>query len=364
MSAGYNLTSRSSGGIIMAGKQLLPFRSGTRQKYFQMNPMTYAPGATLTQIFPQTGMLSQVFLQIVGTITYSAPGTLADQGPWNLLSRLQIITNIGSAVLVDLSGFGAYLVQQLIGGESYRPDLSGPGATTASALIYVFPLSGTAQAFRLSYILPVAANDGINFDTGLINLQAPQTQVTLSIQCGQLTDPASLVTAIVAVINVGYWYYEVPDLNTFQLPPLSLVRTLEDNLIVGTTGEQVYTLPQMGTILQVINVLTLNGARSDSMDYGFVRFNKSDTIYNIPLPIQRMTERLRYGLNPVVGTFFWDFWHAYGQVSEGDVRDSIDSEAIATLDIGVAVSSGASLGANNNSMRTIRRLVQTIQTTK
>lgn len=345
----------------MAQKQLLPFRSGTRQKYYQMNPMTWAAGATLTQIFPQTGMLSMVYLQLVGTITYSAPGTVTDQGPWNLLSRLQILTNIGSAVLVDLSGFGAYLMQQLLGDGSYRPDLAGSGATTASTLVYQFPVSGTAQAFTLSYILPVAANDGINFDTGLINLQAPQTQVTLSIQCGQLTDPASNVTAVAATIKVGYMYYEVPDLNTFALPPLSLVRTLQDTLIIGTTGEQPYTLPQMGTILQVVNILTLNGARSDSMDYGFVRFNKSDTIYNIPLGVQRMLERSRYGLNPIVGTFFWDFWHAYGQVSEGDVRDAIDSEAIATLDIGVAVSSGATLGSNNNSMQTIRRLVQTIQ---
>jgi hypothetical protein len=345
----------------MAGKQLLPFRSGTRQKYYQMNPMTYGAGQTLTQIFPQTGMLSMLFLQVVGTITYSAPGALSDKGPWNLLSRIQIITNIGSAVLVDLSGFGAYLVQQLIGSGNYRPDTAGAGSTTPSSLVYAFPLSGTAQAFRLSYIIPIAANDGINFDTGLINLQAPQTQVTLSVQCGQLLDPATLVTAIVATINVGYWYYEVPDLSTFMLPSQSLVRTLETNLIIGTTGEQPYTLPQMGTILQNINVLTLNGARSDSMDYGFVRFNKSDTIYNIPLGMQRMLERQRYGLNPIVGTFFWDFWHAYGQVSEGDVRDAIDSEAIATLDIGVAVSSGASLGSNNNSMTTISRLVQTIQ---
>lgn len=345
----------------MAGKNLLPFRSGTRQKYYQLNPMTYTPGQTLTQVLPQVGMLSAIFLQIAGTITYSAPGTLSDQGPWNLLSRLQVLTNIGSAVLIDLSGFGAYIFQQLTGGESYRPDVGGSGTTTASALVFAFPVSGSAQPFRLSYILPIGANDGINFDTGLINLQAPQTQVTLSVQCGQLTDPATLVTAITATITAGYFYYEIPDTSIFQLPPLALVRTLEDQIPVATVGEQVYTLPRMGTVIQAVHVLTLNGARSDSMDYGFVRINKTDTVYNVPLAIQRMLERQRYGLNPVTGTFFWDFWHAYGDVSEGDVRDAFDSEAISTLDMGVAVSSGATLGSNNNSLKTIRRLVQTIQ---
>ena len=349
---------------MTTGQQaLLPFRSGTRQKFYQMNPMTYAAGQTLTQIFPQVGMLSQVFITVDGTITYSSTGTLADQGPWNLFSRMQILSNIGSAVLVDLTGFGAYLVQQLIGGVAYRPDVAGAGSTTASSQIYVFPLVGTAATFKLSYCLPVAANDGLNFDTGLINLQSPQTQVTLSLTCGQLTDPASLVTAIVATITVGYMYYEVPDTTIFQLPPLSLVRTLQDQIVVATTGEQVYTLPPMGTILQVIHILTLNGARSDSLDYGFVRFNKTDTVYKMWLSAQRQLERLRYGLNPIVGTWYWDFWHAYGQVSEGDVRDAIDSEKISTLDMGLAVSSGATLGSNNNTQSTIRRLVQTIQTT-
>jgi len=345
----------------MATQQKLPFRSGTRQKFYQMNPMVFAAGQTLTQVFPQVGMLSAIFLQVIGTLTYSAAGTLADQGPWNLLTRLQVLTNIGSAVLVDLSGFGAYLVQQLIGGGDYRPDVAGSGASTPSALIYSFPLSGTGVAFRLSYILPIGANDGINFDTGLINLQAPQTQVTLSLQCGQLTDAASNITAIAATISVGYWYYEIPDLSIFELPPLSLVRTLEDQIPVASTGEQVYTVPPMGTILQAVHCLTLNGTRSDSFDYGFVRFNKSDTIYNVPAGMQRMLERSRYGLNPITGTFFWDFWHAYGEVSQGDVRDAIDTEAISTVDFGMAISSGATLGSNNNNLKTIRRLVQTIQ---
>ena len=345
----------------MATKQKLSFRSGTRQKFYSMNPMTYAAGQTLTQVFPQVGMLSAIYLAVSGLLTYSAAGTLSDQGPWNLFSRLQVLTNIGSAVLVDLSGFGAYLVQQLIGSGSYRPDVAGAGATTASTLIYTWPLSGTAVPFKLSYILPIGANDGINFDTGLINLQAPQTQVTLSLQCGQITDPASNITALTATISVGYMYYEIPDLSTFQLPPLSLVRTLENQIPISSTGEQVYTLPPMGTILQLIHSLTLNGIRSDSIDYGFVRFNKSDTIYNVPLAVQRMLERSRYGLNPIVGSWFWDFWHAYGQVSEGDVRDAIDSEAIATLDMGLSVSSGATLGSNNNNLKSISRLVQTIQ---
>lgn len=339
----------------------MPFRAGTRQKYYSMNPMVYAAGQTLTQVLPQVGMLSALFVQVAGTITYSAAGALADQGPWNVLNRLQVLSNIGSAVLVDLSGFGAYLVQQLLGSGNYRPDVAGSGASAASPLIYSFPLSGTAVPFRLSYILPIGANDGINFDTGLINLQAPQTQVTLSIQCGQLTDAATNVTAIAATIGVGYWYYEIPDLSMFTLPPLSLVRTLEDQIPVAATGEQVYTLPPMGTVLQAVQMLTLNGVRSDAFDNGFVRFNKSDTIYNIPAGMQRMLERSRYGLNPVVGTFFWDFWHAYGEVSQGDVRDAIDTEAVSTVDFGITVSSGAVLGANNNSLKTIRRLVQTIQ---
>jgi hypothetical protein len=258
---------------------LLPFRRGTRQRRAKVGVIPYVAGAAGTPLeLPRVGMLSRIVIQLRGTITYSAPGALADQGPWNLLTRIRVNTNIGAATLIDASGFGMYAVQRQIE-RGWSPEKAGIGDTAANADIHAFPLSGAAQPFCLTYELPISANDGANFETGLINLQAPETRVTVEPQFGALLDPATLVTAIVANLHVYYEYYEIGDPRKFALPPLALVRILEDQQAVGQTGDNTYPVPRMGTVLNLCHVVTLNGARSDTIDSLSLKFNKTDSIY-------------------------------------------------------------------------------------
>lgn len=345
----------------MAQRSLLPFRSGTRQRNYKVGTIPYAAATTGTPLqIPQVGMLSRLIAQLRGTITYSAPGTLTDQGPWNLMSRLQLLTNIGAANVYDVSGYGAFTIMRtLMGGWS--PELAGFGASlTPNADIHAFPLSGSAQAFTLTYEIPVGVNDGGNFETGLLNLQAAETRVQLNAQFGALTDPASLVTAIVANLHLYYEYYEIGDLNMFALPPLALSRWLEENQPVGAVGDNVYTVPRMGALANLIHVVTLNGARSDSIDAMAIKFNKTDAVYTNERQWSRIEERRLYSVLPTVGVYYWDMFNAYGSVNRGDTRDTIDSEALTTLESIVTVSSGATLGSNNNNLKSIRRIFQVL----
>jgi hypothetical protein len=346
----------------MAEKQLLPFRSGTRQRNFKVGVIPYAASTTGTPLnIPQVGMLSRIVAQLRGTITYSAPGTLTDQGPWSLLSRLQLLTNIGSANVYDCSGYGAFTIMRTIT-QGWSPDTAGFGASLApNADIHVFPLSGAAQAFVLTYEVPVSVNDGGNFETGLINLQAPETRVQLVSQFGALLDPASLVTAVVANLHVYYEYYEIGDLNTFALPPLALVRWLEENQSITAVGDNVYTVPRMGAVANLIHVVTLNGARSDSLDALAIKFNKTDQVYTTERQWSRVEERRMYSVLPTTGVYYWDWFNAYGGVNRGDTRDTIDSESLTTLESIVTVSSGATLGSNNNNLKSIRRIFQILE---
>lgn len=345
----------------MAPKQLLPFRSGTRQRQAKVGVIPFAAGSAGTPLeLPRVGMLSRIIVQLRGTITYSAGGALTDLGPWSLLSRIRVNTNIGSASLIDLTGYGAYVAQRQIV-RGWSPEKAGIGDSTPNADIHVFPLSGAAQAFVLTWELPIAANDGANFETGLINLQAPETRVTVEPTFGALTDGSTLVTGISANLHVYYEYYEIGDPRVFVLPPLALVRILEEQQAVGQTGENIYPVPRQGTVLNLAHVAILNGARSDAIDSLALKFNKTDTVYNAERQWKRVEERRMYSLLPNTGVYYWDLFDAYGDVNKGDTRDAIDSEALTTFESIVNVTSGATLGANNNFLRSIRRILQVLQ---
>jgi hypothetical protein len=347
--------------------QLAPFRAGTRQRFAFVNSVAHSVGATLSPIeLPRVGMLSRIILQFRGTVSFSALGTLADLGPWNLLSRVQVNANIGSASIVDLSGFGAFMIQPLAEEIGFRPDLSGAGSSAApSTDIHAAGVAAGNNTWALSWILDIGANTGNQFDLGLVNLQAPETRVTVNLTTGALTDPATNLGSFTnANWFVYYEYYEIPDPSKYALPPLALVRTIEETQAITGTGDTIYTVPRQGVLLQLTHRVTLNAARLDTpsgWDSAKIRFNKTDTVYNTDRQPWRLIERARYCLQVLTGVYFWDFWHAAQDISAGDTRDAIDSEELSTLESILTVNSGATLGSNNNFLSSVRRIVQILE---
>lgn len=346
-----------------AGSRLLPFRSGTRQRRAKVGAIAYAAASALTPLeLPRVGMLSRILVQFRGIVTLSGAGALSDLGPWNLTARIKVNANIGSAAIVDVSGYGAYMVQSIIEELGFRPDMAGVGAgVVPNADIHAAPVAMGANNWVLTYVIPISANAGKQFDLGLINLQAPETRVTVEITTGALLDPATLVTATTGNYHVYYEYYEIPDPRQFQLPALALVRTLEEQQPVGQTGDNIYTVPRQGVLLQLVHRLNLNGARSDSWDSIAIKFNKTDTVYLMERQWERVWNRLWQGLNPLVGVYYWDFWHAESDISAGDTRDAIDAEELSTLESFCTVTAGATLGSNNNFLASVRRIVQLLE---
>lgn len=345
----------------MAANRLLPFRSGTRQRFAKVGSIAYAASSALTpQILPKVGMLSRIYVQFRGTGTLSGAGALSDLGPWNLLSRLRVNANIGSAAVVDVSGFGAHLIGRKHDFPGFAVDKAGVGDSTPHADLFAFPVAMGANTWTLTWCIPIAANARGEFDAGLINLQAPEVQVQLELVTGALTDPATLVTATTGTFHIFYEYYEIPDPRQYALPPLVLVRTLEDQQPITAVGENIYTVPRQGVLLNLIQRCTLNGARSDSFDDQFIRFNKTDTVYRQERQAARIGDRVRNILNPITGITEYDLFDAKAAISQGDLRDAIDTEELSTLEAGITVSSGAGLGANNNVLANVRRILQVL----
>lgn len=344
----------------MANK-LLPFRQGTRQRFAKVGTRAFAASSALEPLqMPRVGLLSRIYVQYRGPVTLSGAGALSDKGPWNLVSRFRVNANIGSAAIVDLSGYGAYLVSRKHDFPGFAPDLAGVGSTVPSADLHAAAVAMGANTWALTWCIPIAANARNEFDAGLINLQAPEVQVQLEIVAGALLDPATLVTANTGTFHVFYEYYEIPDPRQFQLPPLVLCRTVEEQQPIAAVGDNIYTVPRQGVLLNLIHVVTLNAARSDSFDEQSIRFNKTDTVYRMERQAARIGDRVRNVLNPITGVTEYDLFDTKAAISQGDTRDAIDTEELSTLESLITVSSGATLGANNNTLASIRRILQVL----
>jgi hypothetical protein len=146
--------------------KLLPLRRATRQRFQPVTSVAYAAGTTLAVLLPQVGYLAGIVVSFQGTITTGATTAFNLYGPWNLVSRFQLSTNIGTSMLIDLSGFDAYLCGKWAGPlGGYRATDAGPGYTTPQADIYSAPTVATSA--KLSHPTRNCAGGADEADDGL-----------------------------------------------------------------------------------------------------------------------------------------------------------------------------------------------------
>lgn len=376
-------------------QQMLPFRYNTRQRIQPIgsNPVTLSgnpalnvnAGTRLTYEVPRVGFLAGFFVVLLGGLTRGGADTGAfSQRKFNVLNRLQTNINIGAAAIDDISGYGLYLDNQARW-ENYSADLGG--SATGNALFAVgtadnnealcadpatwqgsdaTPTVGGHEPFTMQWYVPVAANDGDNFNMGLINAQAPEVRVTLDIQVGQLADlfvaGSTLTnTQLTANLLVTYLYYEVPNPQQVMFPPLMMHRCLEERTPFSNTGDITYLVPRQGNLLKLIHNVIINGVNSGQHNLYVIRVNKTDDVYRESQDTNRFLSRTRYGHRTPTGSVFHDFWNSEGLPSSGDFRDVIDTEAISTLESVVNINPGAVLGIGNNFLDTEREIIQVLQ---
>lgn len=397
----HNLGLLGSAGAVMGATQapaLRPFRVGTVRRRINIGNFAIAPGTQLPSIvIPQVGMLSRVLIDIEGGYTVAnAPlvvATLATLGNISdgmdaILSRAQIQLNNGSANLVDVSGVGLNIVNQNI--SSSLPIKRGT-AGTGNVQGTGFPLAIGAGRFSYKAILPVNANQRRQFEMGLINLQAPETRCTVNLSFNALasifTTPANC-TAFTATCNISYEYYEIPNLSVYQLPPLTIVRTIEEGQIaISATGVQLYQFPRLGTMIEYHGVFVANNIYGSvnpglGSTAGFtemdIRYNKTDTQYQMLIGDLETYEAEIYGygvgaavtasaatgnaqtsLNP--SALSLNLWAADNKERNGgDFRDAIDTEENTTTEVLITVGAGQALNAGKDFIFHVRRVVQRI----
>jgi hypothetical protein len=351
-------------------QQMMPFRKGTRLRgnsipFNGSTAFSISAAGTPTPLqilLPNVGMLSRIIVQARGTVTNTAEVTTAAKFPWCLFRRIQVTANLGYSLIYDTDGFGNHVIQKWIQ-FGWRADNAGVGATVPSTLYYAFPTTTGAQAFTLTYVIPINVNQGMQLDIGLINLQSPEIQVYLNLTFGQIADFGTGITSVIGTLDLFYEFYDIGATSRFRLPPNILSRILMDTQPIGTTGDQSYTVPRMGTLLRILQGSLINGAYLDTnIDGSYYRFNRGTVPQQWDINQQRVKERMLYGVEPDAGWIAWDFFSAFVGISGyGDTINAINTERIATYEQNVTIDSGAVLGSGNNLLDSIRHIVQPLQ---
>lgn len=339
----------------MQNNELRSFRYNTRQRRNNVGTIAMpSGGGNGNPLFlPQIGYLSSVILFVVADISNAGASTAANLAPYSILKRIKLQLNNSSQVLFDVSGYGAFLINsvtRLVG----RPDQS------ANSTVYNFPVgNGNNQTLTFALKIPVGVSNGLNFEAGLINLQAPEIRAQLDVTFASAgTDVGSTTTINSANVYVAYEYYEVPDPRQVLQPALLVHRWQEDQQPIVQVGDNVYTVPNGGRLMRMISMVRLNGSRSDSIDYRQLRLNQSDIVYNDPKRNILARHFELYGQDLPTGVFSLDLAESWDWPNESDMRDFIDTEKVTTIENVISVSSGATLGSNNNQLITIRETLQ------
>lgn len=331
---------------------VMSFRNATRRKSRKVGTMTYALGDTQTLKLASIGFLSSITIFAVMSVTYSTTSTPANHAPYSIIKNLLVELNSSSQELVNCSGYDMFLVDS-VRRKSGRPDQQVDAAN------YAYPVSGSAQSLVFGLEIPIAISDGMNFESGLINLQAPELECNIHITfMNALTELGNNITGLTGTIHVYSNFYEVPDPTRVAMPYVQLHKILSQTKSITQVGEQEYTVPRGGKLLRLIHDVTLNGARSDSWDYRSIKINKSEEIIREELRKAKWDARQMYGYNLPTGVHVLDFQNGYAIPEESDLRDAIDTERVTTLDSITYVSDSATLGSGNNHLRAVREILQ------
>lgn len=343
-------------------RQLLPFRYNTRQReklIANAQALTGLAAEGKVQL-PRVGLGNALLFTLNATVTLSAAGAYAALGPWSVIDRFRVDLNLGNMNLVDTSGYGMYLLNQRLA-RSFAPD--GGADWTPTATQFSAPVANGANTWKLQWLIPLSANLGSEFDTGLIVLQAPEIQVDFSVRVA--STGANFVTNFTSITNVTFdldlLYFEVPDPNFVQLPPGQVVRTVEISKPYASTGLVDYTIERQGQLMQLISYILANGIRTDGIDNIQFVANINDTIYQWRPDKLRFLEAYYYSLPLQTGTFGLDLWHSRENPSSGDDRDIVDSEVLTTLQWQPTISATTVIGSGNNFFNTVRRILVNFQ---
>ena len=356
------------------------FRENSRQRSWMLPAQAFVPGNRMSFLLPQSGYLGPIYVRVFGSIRRSVGDTstsIATAG--DIFQRLQLAINIGAGFPVDITGKHMHFLQFMLQ-RGTHPFSTRP--TVFSPFLFPIPLAGPPvdTPFVWQWIIPVNQNDGINFEDGLINLQALEVQASLNINCGVIADifpTGSVLTGTSfqnVFVEIGLETYEVPRPGTnTMIPAFLLHRLVSDSQPINSLGDQSYRPLPEGRLLQLHHIFIVNNTQDDGMftqgvpgafQLGDMEIwlDQGDRNYQYTRFIKDLQFQNDTGNEPINGFKVWDFANAYQFAGAAtDARDTYDLTRIAVFESRMKVS-GTLGAAGTNRIDTMRRLLQPLKT--
>lgn len=344
----------------------MAFLNETRQNFRLAGAINYAASQQAQLALPRVGYLSKLVIHVTGNMQIT-PGTgsaaLSSKGPWSLLRRIRYAIGSGTEIF-NTSGWGAYNVNRML--KLQFQNNNGETSPGYEAQIYRAGVASGANAWDFFIIIPLVPNDRDLF--GLILLQAEGVITNLYLDWnsggGAVTDFPVILTGDATAVFTGradVWMetFTVPALVQDQAPLDRVHQVVERVDPISGTGDTTIKLLEENVYLRVLHSIELNGALN-TVDVESLRFryNLTDVPYDYDRQTKLFMQRYEQTKDMPLGTYYWDFFNQ-GYPNYGGDRDMINASGLAELESIIRIGSGATLGSNNNLVRTItQQLVQ------
>jgi hypothetical protein len=253
-------------------RQLLPFTASAHEHTEPAFTLSSAVGAATVQFNPQDvpayGFIRHLFLEV--SCTGGTGGTIAADGPWNLIQSLTLQDVNGANIVGPIDGYGLYLAN-LIGGYA-------PNQNPANAPWYV----GTSPnpSFYLRVPVEISKSNGL----GALANQNASANYKLSITLNTLAAGFSVAPSPVPTVTIRGWLeaWTLPAPNDSRGRPQSQVPPL-----LGTgqywsqrtqsvlVGNNTVGLTRVGNYIRnlVFVARDASGVRSDAVFPDPMQFN-------------------------------------------------------------------------------------------
>lgn len=351
--------------VSTPNKKKAPFLLHSRQKVSIVDVKPYVPNQRVSFQLPDVGFISRCYIEFEGAIVRNAAilANTVETSPWNLIKRATFKLNQGAAEVWDTTGWEMRVFNRI----RHKSGFDMGNANDPSQYDFNPGDAIVPQNNRVHFVteMQIAANNGSNYDQGLINLQAEQLRADVVLDFGALADIVNGVGAatLTGTITLHYEYYEVPSFEVSMWPANDILhRTIGEETTIDKIGENKYKLALEGSLLRLAQFVRLNSLlNTQAVDKFSLRLNKSDTIYEMVRGVYRRRMEDRYSAGPLsAGLYLFDLWDANDVPGSGPVRDIINTSQIASteaiLTIGVA---GGALGpTGTNTIRNVREFLQ------
>lgn len=242
----------------------LPFTASAHEHVELAATLTVTPTTAVQQLnpidIPASGYFRSLFIEIVAA--GGAGGTLAADGPWNIISSLALKDVNGSHIISPIDGYALYCAN-LFGGFDFNNNLANVPWYSGSA---------PNPAFGLRVPVEVIARDGL----GALANQNSAANYKLEMAINSIAGQASVAYTTAPVFTIRVWYegWTLPAAQSMrgepqaQVPPLlgtgQYLNAVTRPVVVGTNNTPVN---RVGNLIRNLILIgrDVSGVRQDTV---------------------------------------------------------------------------------------------------